>query len=81
MPEYIGSTGRLQTRLLLFYADIINELVESGNEKFEDLTKFIRKETVLFMAELLKRLLHFYKNGVLIDDFIKIIFDKKIIAA
>jgi hypothetical protein len=50
-------------------------LVESENEKFEDLFKFMKKETVLFFAELFKHLYKFHKEGYVNDDFVRLLFD------
>jgi hypothetical protein len=77
----INGPTKLQTRLLLFYSDVIEELINSNNEKFEDMLKFIKRETVVFMIELLEKLVVYYKNGFLIDDFVRVLYDKKIIAA
>eukprot|EP00347_Sterkiella_histriomuscorum_P009052 403342709 len=80
-PEMIYYPGKLQTRLLLFYSDVIQELVDSDNDKFEDLYKFVKKEAILFMADLLRKYIGFYKNGYLIDDFVRFVYDKNLISA
>ena len=73
--------GKFQARILLFYSDIVQEMVDSDNEKFEDLYKFLKKEAVLFMADLFKKYIGFYRNGYLIDDFVRFVYDKKLISA
>jgi hypothetical protein len=43
------------------------------------MNKFIKKETVIFMAELLKSMLKLHKEGYLHDDFVRLVFDTKLI--
>ena len=81
LPEQLTAPSSLQTRLLLLYSDIVNDVVESDNEKLEDLTKIIGKETVVFLAQVFIRVLYYYKQGVLVDDYVKLVFDKKVIMA
>ncbi len=57
----------------------MQEIVDSDNEKFEDLCLFIKKETVIFFSEIFKRLVEFYRHGYLHDDFIRQVYDKKVI--
>ena len=52
----LNAPSKLQTRMLLFYSDVIEELIEANNEKFEDLLKFIKKETVIFMIEIMTKI-------------------------
>lgn len=52
--------------------------MQSDNDKFEDLFKFIKKETVIFLAELFKSLLKFQKDCYLNDDFVRLVFDQKL---
>lgn len=56
-------------------------MVDSDNDKFEDMYKFVKKESVLFMADLLRKYIGFYRNGYLIDDFVRFVYDKKLISA
>ncbi len=67
--------------MLLFLSDIIQELIESDNDKFEDISLFVKKETVYFLIELFHRLVGDYRFGYLIDDFVRLVYDKKLIAA
>jgi len=80
-PDAIYSPGKLQTRLLLYFSDIISEIIDSDNEKFEDMFKFVKKETVLFLADIFKKFISYYRNGYLIDDFVRFVYDKKLINA
>lgn len=43
------------------------------------MTKFIKRETVLFLVELFKRLLKIFREGYLHDDFVSLVYDKKLI--
>ena len=81
MPEVIYSPGKLQTRLLLFFSDVLQEIVDSDNEKFEDVSLFIKKDCILHLTCVLRRLVDHYRHGYLVDDFVRLVYDQKLIAA
>jgi hypothetical protein len=51
LPQMMVTPSHLQTKLLTVLSDIVNDLVRAdGGDKFPDLTKFIKRELVLFLA-------------------------------
>lgn len=51
LPQHLMVPSKMQTKLLFFLSDIVNELVRAeGGEKYPDLTKFIKAELVVYLA-------------------------------
>lgn len=76
LPKSMIIPSHLQTRLVYFFSDIVNEIVKAdGGDKFRDFRKFMKYEMVAFLAQLFKILVKSYRDILCEEDFVRLTYD------
>lgn len=77
LPKAVTYPSRLQSRLLFFLSDIIEDITHAdGGTKFMDLTKFVKADLISFLVQIFSFLANSTKDIFREEELIKIIFDK-----
>ena len=77
MPQILTYPSELQSRLLFYMSDIIDDICRSEQgQNFQDLTKFFKVELLSFLGQVFKYLVNSSKDIMKEEEFLRIMYDK-----